>query len=105
MESMLDVEQLKKLTPEQQRQVIAGVQEQAVLQQASTLVSDLSEKCTIACIKAPGESLVKTEQQCLTRCMDRYMESWNYVAKVLQSRILPNNASSLGGMGDGPTFS
>ncbi|CEF64624.1 Mitochondrial import inner membrane translocase subunit Tim13 [Strongyloides ratti] len=105
MESMLDLEELKKLSPDQQKQVLASVQQQAVLQQASTLITDLSEKCTTACIKSPGESLVKSEQQCLTRCMDRYMESWNYVSQVLQSRIMPKNSSSYGDLSGGSTFS
>uniref|UniRef100_A0A0N4ZX30 Transcriptional regulator n=1 Tax=Parastrongyloides trichosuri TaxID=131310 RepID=A0A0N4ZX30_PARTI len=77
MESMLDIEQLKKLTPEQQRQVIAGVQQQAQLQNAQTLI-------TVSFL---------------------LQISWNLVSKILQGRIMSQPASSSGDFSSGPSFS
>uniref|UniRef100_A0AC34QFK4 Tim10-like domain-containing protein n=1 Tax=Panagrolaimus sp. JU765 TaxID=591449 RepID=A0AC34QFK4_9BILA len=57
MDQLLDIETLKKLTPEQQNQVIAGVKQQAAIVNAQNLITDLSEKCTSKCITAPGASL------------------------------------------------
>ncbi|CAB3407270.1 unnamed protein product [Caenorhabditis bovis] len=108
MDQLLDVETLKKLSPEQQEQVIAGVKQQAALSNAQNLVTDISEKCTNKCITSPGTSLSNGEKQCLQRCMDRFMESWNLVSQTLQKRLQEEMASAgmghFGGHG-GPSFS
>uniref|UniRef100_A0A8R1HPD4 Mitochondrial import inner membrane translocase subunit n=1 Tax=Caenorhabditis japonica TaxID=281687 RepID=A0A8R1HPD4_CAEJA len=108
MDQLLDVETLKNLSPEQQEQVISGVKQQAALANAQNLVTDISEKCTNKCITAPGSSLASGEKQCLQRCMDRFMESWNLVSQTLQKRLQDEMASSGGmggGFGQGPSFS
>uniref|UniRef100_A0A1I7WY73 Mitochondrial import inner membrane translocase subunit n=1 Tax=Heterorhabditis bacteriophora TaxID=37862 RepID=A0A1I7WY73_HETBA len=102
MDQLLDMETLKKLTPEQQEQVIAGVKQQAAIANAQNLITDLSEKCTQKCITSPGSSLSSSEKQCLQRCMDRFIESWNLVSQSLQKRLQDEMA---GGFQTGPTFS
>uniref|UniRef100_A0A915AHB6 Mitochondrial import inner membrane translocase subunit n=1 Tax=Parascaris univalens TaxID=6257 RepID=A0A915AHB6_PARUN len=87
MDQLLDLETLKKLTPEQQNQVIAGVKQQAAIMNAQSLITDLSDKCTQKCIRTPGSSLSNAEKQCLQRCMDRFMDSWNLVSQTLQKRL------------------
>ncbi|KHJ90185.1 Tim10/DDP family zinc finger [Oesophagostomum dentatum] len=87
MDQLLDLETLKKLTPEQQQQVIAGVKQQAAIANAQNLITDLSEKCTQKCISHPGSSLSNSDKQCLQRCMDRFMDSWNLVSQTLQKRL------------------
>ena len=39
MEQLLDMEQLNKLTPEQQEKVLAGVRQQAAIMHAQTLIT------------------------------------------------------------------
>ena len=39
MDQLLDIESLKKLTPEQQEQVIAGVKQQAAISNAQNLIT------------------------------------------------------------------
>lgn len=39
MEELMDIEQLKKLTPAQQEQVIAGVKQQAAIANAQNLIT------------------------------------------------------------------
>lgn len=39
MDQLLDLETLKKLTPEQQNQVIAGVKQQAAIMNAQSLIT------------------------------------------------------------------
>ncbi|KAF8366569.1 tin-13 [Pristionchus pacificus] len=103
MEELMDIEQLKKLTPAQQEQVIAGVKQQAAIANAQNLITDLSEKCTQKCITSPGSSLSNSERQCLQRCMDRFMESWNLVSNTLQKR-LQDEASAMPNFGQGGSF-
>ncbi|CAI5438760.1 unnamed protein product [Caenorhabditis angaria] len=107
MDQLLDVETLKKLSPEQQEQVIAGVKQQAALANAQNLVTDISEKCTNKCITSPGNALSSNEKQCLQRCMDRFMESWNLVSQTLQKRLQEemNTAGMSQFGGSGPSFS
>ncbi|CAD5212174.1 unnamed protein product [Bursaphelenchus xylophilus] len=112
MDQLLDMEQLNKLTPEQQEKVIQGVRQQAAIVHAQSLISDLSDKCIAKCIPAPGTSLSGSEKQCLQRCMDRFVESWNLVSQTLQKRLQAELAANHGqssfgssSYGEGPSFS
>ncbi|VDN37291.1 unnamed protein product [Gongylonema pulchrum] len=87
MEHVLDVDALKKLTPEQQRNLISGVKQQAAILNAQNMITDLSERCLSKCITSPGSSLSNSERQCLQRCMDRFMETYNLVSQSLQKRV------------------
>ncbi|VDN06004.1 unnamed protein product [Thelazia callipaeda] len=75
MEQLLDLESLKKLTPEQQKSLISGVKQQAAILNAQNMISicepllfkDLSERCLTKCITSPGTSLSNNEKHCLQR--------------------------------------
>ncbi|KAK6106645.1 Uncharacterized protein BM_BM13897 [Brugia malayi] len=94
MEQILDVESLKKLTPEQQKTLISGVKQQAAILNAQNMITDLSERCLTKCITSPGSALSNTERQCLQRCMDRFMETYNLVSQTLQKRVQEEIAAS-----------
>ncbi|VDK79125.1 unnamed protein product [Onchocerca ochengi] len=94
MEHVLDLESLKKLTPEQQKTLISGVKQQAAILNAQNMITDLSERCLTKCITNPGSSLSNTEKQCLQRCMDRFMDTYNMVSQTLQKRVQEEIASS-----------
>ncbi|KAK6023711.1 Tim10/DDP family zinc finger [Ostertagia ostertagi] len=104
MDQLLDLEALKQLTPEKQQQVIQAVKQQAAIANAQNLITDLSDKCTQKCITAPGSSLSNSDKQCLQRCMDRFMDSWNLVSQTLQKRLQDELASS-GAFHGSPSFS
>uniref|UniRef100_A0A158R417 Mitochondrial import inner membrane translocase subunit n=1 Tax=Syphacia muris TaxID=451379 RepID=A0A158R417_9BILA len=99
MEELLDLEKLKSLTPEQQDQVIMGVKQQAAIANAQNLITDLSEKCTHKCITSPGSALSNGEKQCLQRCMDRFMDSWNLISQTLQKRLQDELTAGSAGSG------
>uniref|UniRef100_A0AC34FQH6 Mitochondrial import inner membrane translocase subunit n=2 Tax=Panagrolaimus TaxID=55784 RepID=A0AC34FQH6_9BILA len=105
MEQLMDVEQLKKLTPEQQNQLIAGVKQQAAILNAQNLITELSEKCSNKCITNPGSSLSGGEKQCLTRCMDRFFDSWNVVSQTLQTRLQNEVGSAMASGSEYGSFS
>ncbi|KAI6181462.1 Adenosylhomocysteinase [Aphelenchoides besseyi] len=94
---LLDLEALNKLTPEQQEKVLQGVRQQAAILHAQTLITDLSDKCISKCIPTPGSTLGGSEKQCLQRCMDRFVESWNLVSSTLQKRLQQELASNTSG--------
>ncbi|KAK0425766.1 hypothetical protein QR680_009372 [Steinernema hermaphroditum] len=103
MESLMNLDTLKNLSPEQQAQVIEGLQKQAAIANAQSLITDLSDKCTTKCITSPGSSLTGSDQQCLQRCMDRFMDTWNLVSNTLQQRLQQEYAKGPS-FGSGPTF-
>uniref|UniRef100_A0A915EQM6 Mitochondrial import inner membrane translocase subunit n=1 Tax=Ditylenchus dipsaci TaxID=166011 RepID=A0A915EQM6_9BILA len=115
MDQLLDLDdKVKKMTPEQQSQMISGIRQEAALANLQNLITMLTEKCTVKCVSNPGSVLSGSEKQCLQRCMDRFIESWDLVTKTLHGRLqqeMANSSSSSGmfsgngGMGNGPSFS
>lgn len=51
------------------------------------LMEDLTEKCYSICVKKPGVSLDNYEQRCIGNCMDRFIDSYNVIAKSFTSRL------------------
>lgn len=47
----------------------------------------MQEKCFEKCITKPGTKLDGSDQSCLVKCMDRYMDAWNMVSKTYHSRV------------------
>uniref|UniRef100_A0AC34QF90 Tim10-like domain-containing protein n=1 Tax=Panagrolaimus sp. JU765 TaxID=591449 RepID=A0AC34QF90_9BILA len=101
MDQLLDIETLKKLTPEQQNQVIAGVKQQAAIVNAQNLITDLSEKCTSKCITAPGASLSGRSLRKMHKQM--YYRSWSIFEWKLQDEL--GASSTISGSGFESTFS
>lgn len=46
------------------------------------LVRHLSRKCFDRCISSPGTTFSKSEQTCLIKCADRFLESTQIVGKT-----------------------
>jgi len=102
--------------PDAQTQKLAlmeAIKSRLALANAQELVTNMNQKCYEKCITKPSTSLSSSEQTCLTRCMDRYLEAFNvvsqtYVARVSKERDVSSLATSLpdGGLsGDsGTTF-
>jgi len=61
---------------------------------AQQLMNNMNDKCYKACITKPGDSLSSSEQTCLTRCMDRYMEVFNIVSRTYVSRLAKERSES-----------
>ncbi|KJE93639.1 hypothetical protein CAOG_004394 [Capsaspora owczarzaki ATCC 30864] len=54
----------------------------------------MSERCFVKCVVKPGTSLELSERQCVAKCMDRYMESWNVVSRAYANRIQTYSSDS-----------
>ncbi|PXF44770.1 Mitochondrial import inner membrane translocase subunit Tim13-A [Gracilariopsis chorda] len=72
-----------------QDEVFLRVRRQLQEQQMEELVRAMTDKCFEKCVKKPGKSLSTSEQQCIAKSMDRYMEVmalvFNTVARKAQS--------------------
>jgi len=63
------------------------IQMQAAMQQQEILVQTINEKCFKMCVSSPGSSLDTSQQKCLAKCVDRYVEAWNCVSKTVTNKI------------------
>ncbi|XP_078488740.1 mitochondrial import inner membrane translocase subunit Tim13 [Ciona intestinalis] len=60
---------------------------QAALQQQEMLVQTINDKCFKMCINNPGSSLDGSQQKCLSKCVDRYIDAWNCVSRTVTNKI------------------
>ncbi|KIK63211.1 hypothetical protein GYMLUDRAFT_223164 [Collybiopsis luxurians FD-317 M1] len=81
----------------------AAARKQALMEQvrselaqanAQQLMNNMNERCFKACVTRPGDSLSSSEQTCLTRCLDRFMETFNIVSKTYVARIARERSES-----------
>lgn len=82
-------------TPSQQFQpsseaVLERVRADLQAQQLETLVQTLTDKCFAKCVHKPGTSLSSSEQQCIFKTMDRYMDVLAVVFKTLVKKANAN---------------
>jgi len=63
------------------------VRQEVALASAQELMNKASERCFTKCIIKPGDSLSSSEQTCLSRCLDRYMEAFNIVSRTYIARV------------------
>ncbi|KPI39311.1 Mitochondrial import inner membrane translocase subunit TIM13 [Cyphellophora attinorum] len=54
---------------------------------ARILMSKVNENCFDHCIPAPGNTLSSKESQCLSSCMEKYIDAWNTVSRTYMGRI------------------
>ncbi|KIM84392.1 hypothetical protein PILCRDRAFT_818752 [Piloderma croceum F 1598] len=72
---------------ERKQQVMQNVRSEIMLANAQELLNKTNEKCFVKCVPKPSTSLSNSEQTCLSRCLDRYMEAFNIVSRTYISRI------------------
>eukprot|EP00048_Salpingoeca_helianthica_P022415 m.18077 g.18077 ORF g.18077 m.18077 type:complete len:89 (+) comp7291_c0_seq2:1128-1394(+) len=75
------------MTSSQRNEVMRNVQQQVQMAQLQEIISRTSHSCFEKCIGKPGTSLDNSEKTCLSKCMDRYMETVNFVTRVYASRL------------------
>ncbi|KAI8374630.1 Tim10/DDP family zinc finger-domain-containing protein [Radiomyces spectabilis] len=79
------------------QEVMDQVRSELALANAQELINKINEKCYLKCVPKPGARLESGEQQCLSKCMDRYMEAWNVISRSYVSR-LQREQGQMGGM-------
>ncbi|KAJ1644312.1 protein translocase subunit [Dispira simplex] len=63
------------------------IRSEFALANAQELINKMSEKCYTGCVSKPGKSLGRTETDCLSKCMKKYLEAWNMVSQAYTRRI------------------
>ncbi|RKP05963.1 Tim10/DDP family zinc finger protein, partial [Thamnocephalis sphaerospora] len=69
------------------QEVMDQVRGELAMANAQELINKVNEKCFNKCVPKPGTLLDGTEQGCISKCMDRYMEAWNVVSRAYISRV------------------
>ncbi|CAK8682088.1 mitochondrial import inner membrane translocase subunit Tim13-like [Clavelina lepadiformis] len=75
---------VNKETIEQSLKVL---QMQAAIEQQEFLVQTINDKCFKLCVQSPGTSLDGSQQKCLAKCVDRYIDAWNCVSRSVTNKI------------------
>ncbi|KAI9183688.1 protein translocase subunit [Blastocladiella emersonii ATCC 22665] len=74
---------------ERKNQIMQQVRQELALANAQELINKVSDNCFKLCVTKPGEKL--TEEPCLSKCMDRYLESWNVVSRAYVAALQKAN--------------
>ncbi|ESK98275.1 tim10/DDP family zinc finger domain-containing protein [Moniliophthora roreri MCA 2997] len=64
---------------------------------AQQLMNNMNERCYKACVTKPGASLSTSEETCLARCLDRFMDTFNIVSRTYTARITRERLEEQGG--------
>nr|GAT60904.1 predicted protein [Mycena chlorophos] len=67
--------------------IMDNVRNELALANAQQLMNSANERCFKACVLKPSTSLSNSEQTCLSRCLDRYMEAFTIVQNTYMARI------------------
>jgi len=74
-----------------------SVRQELALVNAQELINKVNDRCFLKCVTKPGASLSSSEQTCLSRCMDRYMEAFNIVSRTYMGRLSRERLEAQGG--------
>lgn len=64
-----------------------SIRNEVALANAQELMNKASEKCYAKCVTKPGTYLSSSEETCLSRCLDRYLEAFNIISRSYTARI------------------
>ncbi|KAJ2553353.1 protein translocase subunit [Coemansia sp. RSA 1836] len=73
--------------PARKEDVMQQVKQELAMANAQELINSINKQCFKQCIPSPGPSLSTSEQASLSRCMDKYLASWDVVSRAYVSRV------------------
>ncbi|ETV94827.1 hypothetical protein H310_11493 [Aphanomyces invadans] len=74
------------LTAQQKNEIIARVRAEVQQQGLQELTQAVQEKCFNKCITRPQERLDSKQQQCLSLCIERYIDTMKVVSASMMQR-------------------
>ncbi|ORY86055.1 Tim10/DDP family zinc finger-domain-containing protein [Leucosporidium creatinivorum] len=89
-------------TQQRKEQVMNEVRSQLAVANAQELINKMGDKCFVKCITKPGDSLSPSEEGCIARCTERYLEAFNVISKQYVARVGREReaaATAAGGLG------
>ena len=61
-------------------QIMSEVKNQLAVANAQQLISTMNDKCYARCILKPGPALTPSDEGCISRCSDRFLEACPFLA-------------------------
>ncbi|KAK0193606.1 Tim10/DDP family zinc finger-domain-containing protein [Armillaria mellea] len=80
---------------EKKEQIMNAVRTEIAQANAQLLMNNMNERCFKACVTRPGASLSSSEETCLTRCMERFMDTFNIVSRSYTARLSRERLDSI----------
>mmetsp|Transcript_5786 Transcript_5786/g.24361 ORF Transcript_5786/g.24361 Transcript_5786/m.24361 type:complete len:83 (+) Transcript_5786:190-438(+) len=80
------MESVRSMSGAQRQELEEAVQAEMLNRTVSELIQTLTRKCFQKCVTRPSGSLTGAEQNCIAKCVDRYIESMNIVSKTLMEK-------------------
>lgn len=80
------MDKIDQLTSAQRQELEERVRDEMLRQVFQELVQKVTDKCFQKCITKPGPSLSSSDQTCLAKCMDRYVDAMGVVSKAMVDR-------------------
>ena len=69
------------------QQSIKVLQLQAQMEQQEFLVQTINDTCFKMCVQTPGSTVDSSQQKCLAKCIDRYVDAWNCISRSVTNKI------------------
>ncbi|THH04225.1 hypothetical protein EW145_g5679 [Phellinidium pouzarii] len=67
--------------------LMTQIHSELALNGAQELINKINDKCFYKCVTKPSTALSGSEETCLSRCMERYMEAFNIVSRTYAARL------------------
>ncbi|XP_060818277.1 mitochondrial import inner membrane translocase subunit Tim8 A-like [Bombus pascuorum] len=83
-------DQRSKGTVDEQLQTF--IERESKNQQFQRLTFNLTDICWQPCIGTPGSSLSSTNRSCIVNCVERFIDTSNFIAYRLRNTVLTNPA-------------
>ncbi|KAI8323017.1 hypothetical protein GQ54DRAFT_258991 [Martensiomyces pterosporus] len=68
------------------------VRKELAMANAQELINNINKHCFKMCVTNPGASLSSSDEGCISRCMDKYLASWDAVSRAYVARIQKEGA-------------
>ncbi|KAJ2523978.1 protein translocase subunit [Coemansia sp. RSA 2049] len=75
------------ITAQNIEQVKQGVRQSIAMANAQELIRRVNDACFKMSVPAPGASFTRAEQDSVSRCVDKYLASWDVVAQTYVARL------------------
>lgn len=77
--------------------VMNSVRQEVAAANAKELVDNMTEKCYAKCVTKPGTSLTSSEETCVGRCMELYLQAFTAVTTTYRTRLGKERLAELHG--------
>ncbi|PIA15717.1 hypothetical protein COEREDRAFT_81840 [Coemansia reversa NRRL 1564] len=68
-------------------EVMKQVKNEMAVASAQELIKNINKNCFNLCISSPGPSFSSSDEACMSRCVDKYLASWDLISRTYIDRV------------------